>query len=193
VFSLWFVLRWYKPESLKLSLGHALCGGGVEYLHRDPASRRRRRKGKSQIWDSKIWSRVQPVASRYTDYAIPAPLVRCSDVVLWIHCLGQRNVQCHTEAWRFGDSHTRFNQPLFYFSFMFVSEPVSKWWFWWVGTNIVCLSGTLTANELCNSRVTLLFSIPKNRELHFAVNLDIHVKLHSHQTRKYFVQRSRCY
>jgi hypothetical protein len=25
------------------------CGGGVEYLHRDPASRRRRRKGKSKI------------------------------------------------------------------------------------------------------------------------------------------------
>jgi hypothetical protein len=24
------------------------CGGGVEYLHRDPASRRRRRKGKSR-------------------------------------------------------------------------------------------------------------------------------------------------
>jgi hypothetical protein len=24
------------------------CGGGVEYLHRDPASRRRRLKGKSQ-------------------------------------------------------------------------------------------------------------------------------------------------
>jgi hypothetical protein len=34
------------------------CGGRVEYLHRDPASRRRRRKGKSQIWDSKIWSQV---------------------------------------------------------------------------------------------------------------------------------------
>jgi hypothetical protein len=34
------------------------CGGGVEYLHRDPASRRKRRKGKSQIWDSKIWPRV---------------------------------------------------------------------------------------------------------------------------------------
>jgi hypothetical protein len=33
------------------------CGGGVEYLHRDPASRKRRRKGKSQNWDSKIWSR----------------------------------------------------------------------------------------------------------------------------------------
>jgi hypothetical protein len=33
-------------------------GGGVEYLHRDPASRRRRRKGKSKKnWDSKIWSR----------------------------------------------------------------------------------------------------------------------------------------
>jgi hypothetical protein len=25
------------------------CGGGVEYLHRDPASRKRRRKGKSRI------------------------------------------------------------------------------------------------------------------------------------------------
>jgi hypothetical protein len=25
------------------------CGGGVEYLHRDPASCRRRRKGKSQV------------------------------------------------------------------------------------------------------------------------------------------------
>jgi hypothetical protein len=34
------------------------CGGGVEYLHRDPASRRRRRKGKSRIWDNKIWPRV---------------------------------------------------------------------------------------------------------------------------------------
>jgi hypothetical protein len=31
------------------------CGGGVEYLHRSPASRRRRQKGKSRIWDSKIW------------------------------------------------------------------------------------------------------------------------------------------
>jgi hypothetical protein len=30
----------------------------TEYIHRDPASRRRRQKGKSQIWDSKIWSRV---------------------------------------------------------------------------------------------------------------------------------------
>jgi hypothetical protein len=34
------------------------CGGGVEYLHRDPASRSRQWKGKSQIWDGKIWSRV---------------------------------------------------------------------------------------------------------------------------------------
>jgi hypothetical protein len=33
------------------------CGGGVEYFHRDPANRRRRRKAKSQTWDSKIWSR----------------------------------------------------------------------------------------------------------------------------------------
>jgi hypothetical protein len=34
------------------------CGGGIEYLHCDPASHRRRRNGKSQILDSKIWSRV---------------------------------------------------------------------------------------------------------------------------------------
>jgi hypothetical protein len=34
------------------------CGGGVEYLHRSPASRRRRHKGKSQIWVRKIRSRV---------------------------------------------------------------------------------------------------------------------------------------
>jgi hypothetical protein len=34
------------------------CGGGVEYLHRSPASRRRRGKKKSGIWDSNIWSRV---------------------------------------------------------------------------------------------------------------------------------------
>jgi hypothetical protein len=33
-------------------------GGGVEYLHRIPASRRRRRKGKSRIWDIKIWPRI---------------------------------------------------------------------------------------------------------------------------------------
>jgi hypothetical protein len=34
------------------------CGGGAEYLHRNPASSRRRQRGKSQIWDSKMWSRV---------------------------------------------------------------------------------------------------------------------------------------
>jgi hypothetical protein len=34
------------------------CGGGVEYHYRDPESCRRRRKGKSRIWDSKIWPRV---------------------------------------------------------------------------------------------------------------------------------------
>ena len=35
-----------------------LCGGGVKYFHRDHASRRRRRNGKSQISYSKIWLRV---------------------------------------------------------------------------------------------------------------------------------------
>jgi hypothetical protein len=34
------------------------CGAGVEYLHRDPVCHRRRRKGKSQIWDSNIWPRA---------------------------------------------------------------------------------------------------------------------------------------
>jgi hypothetical protein len=48
----------YKFENFHLIEANP-CGGGVEYLHRDPASRRRRRKGKSRIWDSKIWSRVQ--------------------------------------------------------------------------------------------------------------------------------------
>jgi hypothetical protein len=43
---------------LKLLAKAAPCGGGVEYLHRDPASRRRRRKWKSQIRDSQIWTRV---------------------------------------------------------------------------------------------------------------------------------------
>jgi hypothetical protein len=50
VFSAWSVRRLYNDNYP--------CGGGVEYLHRDPASRSRRRKWKSQIWESKIWSRV---------------------------------------------------------------------------------------------------------------------------------------
>jgi hypothetical protein len=33
-----------------------------EYLHRDPASRRRRRKGKSRIWDNKIGPRILRVS-----------------------------------------------------------------------------------------------------------------------------------
>jgi hypothetical protein len=52
-FSVWSVRSLYNEDQRDKP-----CGGGVEYLHRDPASRRRRRKGKSQIWDSKIWSRV---------------------------------------------------------------------------------------------------------------------------------------
>jgi hypothetical protein len=43
---------------LELRQSFYACGGGVEYLHRDPANHRRRRKGKSQIWESKIWSQV---------------------------------------------------------------------------------------------------------------------------------------
>jgi hypothetical protein len=54
------------------------CGGGVEYLHRDPASRKRWRNGKSQIWDSKIRSRVP----RDSDLR-KAALVRVSSMYKW--------------------------------------------------------------------------------------------------------------
>jgi hypothetical protein len=49
--------RIYKGEFIR-EFERPPCGCGVEYLHRYPASRKRRRKGKSQIWDSKIWSQV---------------------------------------------------------------------------------------------------------------------------------------
>jgi hypothetical protein len=52
----WRQLRRTKQVNGQLAV--LPCGGGVEYLHRDSASRRRRRKGKSQIWDSKIRWRV---------------------------------------------------------------------------------------------------------------------------------------
>jgi hypothetical protein len=57
VFSTRSVQRGYKENNWSKFSSHP-CGGGVEYLHRDPASRRRRRKVKSRIWDSKIWPRV---------------------------------------------------------------------------------------------------------------------------------------
>jgi hypothetical protein len=57
VFSMQSVPRCYNHCKLAV-VSTVPCGGEVEYLHRDPASRGRRRKGKSQIWDSKIWSRV---------------------------------------------------------------------------------------------------------------------------------------
>jgi hypothetical protein len=56
VFPIRFVPRCYKQNSLKQRV-ESPCGGGIEYLHRDPASRRRRQKGESQMRDSKIWSR----------------------------------------------------------------------------------------------------------------------------------------
>jgi hypothetical protein len=45
----------YKPDYTVTCISGARgesqhpCGGGVEYLHRNPTSRRRRRKGKSQM------------------------------------------------------------------------------------------------------------------------------------------------
>jgi hypothetical protein len=46
--SVWWLLFGYL-EVIKESFERHPCGGGVEYLHRDPASRRKRRKGKAQI------------------------------------------------------------------------------------------------------------------------------------------------
>jgi hypothetical protein len=59
VFLRWSVPRQYKRDEVQ-SLARVVlpCGCGVEYFHRSHASRRRRRKGKPRIWDSKIWSRI---------------------------------------------------------------------------------------------------------------------------------------
>jgi hypothetical protein len=43
--------RRQKTEDRRQKTEDDQCGGGFENLHREPASRRRRRKGKSQIWD----------------------------------------------------------------------------------------------------------------------------------------------
>jgi hypothetical protein len=50
--------RGYVTRVVTCRIGVILCGGGVEYLHRSPASRRRRQKEMYRIWGSKIWSRV---------------------------------------------------------------------------------------------------------------------------------------
>jgi hypothetical protein len=50
--------RSYIPGTVTDLLYTIQLGGGIEYLHRSPASRRKRRKEKSRIRDSKIWSRV---------------------------------------------------------------------------------------------------------------------------------------
>jgi hypothetical protein len=65
--TVFYCLRWIRNP----------CGGGVEYLHRDPASRKRRRNGKSQVWDSKIWSRV-PMDSdlRKTAFGRPSSIYK---------------------------------------------------------------------------------------------------------------------
>jgi hypothetical protein len=58
-------------------------GGGVEYFHRSPVSHRRRRKGKSRIWDTKIWWRVPRDSDpRMTALASPAAIVNDGAVLL---------------------------------------------------------------------------------------------------------------
>jgi hypothetical protein len=49
---------WVYITGVRLQLRLLPCGGGIEYLNRSPASHRRRRKVKSRIWDSKVWSPV---------------------------------------------------------------------------------------------------------------------------------------
>jgi hypothetical protein len=48
VFYTWSVQRGYEEDNWGDTVRPPF-GGGVEYLHRDPGSRRRRQKGKSQI------------------------------------------------------------------------------------------------------------------------------------------------
>jgi hypothetical protein len=68
--------RGYKTRNNRFCGGDP-CGGGFEYLHRDPASRRRRRKGTSQIWDRKIWSRVPRNSDpRKTTLASPSSIYK---------------------------------------------------------------------------------------------------------------------
>jgi hypothetical protein len=88
-------LLWVRAEHISEESEHiggrTPCGGGFEYLHRSPASRRRRRKGNpvpggitvppcywgdintgtwpsrfgdSRIWDSKIWSWARGTRTR---------------------------------------------------------------------------------------------------------------------------------
>jgi hypothetical protein len=57
--TIWFAVNRQSLSNSDSDSSHRLpCGGGVEYLHRSPASRRRRRNVKSQIWDSKIFWRI---------------------------------------------------------------------------------------------------------------------------------------
>jgi hypothetical protein len=51
------VMKGHVTDS-RVEVGLLPCEGGVEYLHRSPAGRRRRQKEKSRISDSKIWSGV---------------------------------------------------------------------------------------------------------------------------------------
>jgi hypothetical protein len=76
------------------------CGGGVEYLHRNPAIRRRRRKGTSRIWESKIWSRVP----RDSDPRMNALVRTSSTFKQQTHLSSERapHINKHATAWQSG-------------------------------------------------------------------------------------------
>jgi hypothetical protein len=70
---IWFAPKLYKSQFIREWF---LCGSGVEYLHRRPARCRKRQKGKSLIWESKIWSRVpRDLDPRMNALARPAVIV----------------------------------------------------------------------------------------------------------------------
>jgi hypothetical protein len=79
------------------------CGGGVENLHCDPASRRRRWKGKSQIWDRNIWSRVprasDPRKTALARYSSIYQIQTCSLVREGAHKNQVRNCKTVIKIW----------------------------------------------------------------------------------------------
>jgi hypothetical protein len=103
------------------------CGGGVEYLHRDPASRRRRRKEKSEIWDSKIWSRVPWYSDpRKTALAKASSICKTQTRPLVRESVPQkqeRNSQTIINTWSWAPDGTRHEDLL-------TDSPSVPMWLW---------------------------------------------------------------
>jgi hypothetical protein len=119
--------------------GSRISGSGVEYLHRDPASRRRRRKGKSQIWDSKIWSRVPRDSDpRKTTLARASSIYKrqtCPLVRKGAPQKQDRNCQSVTNIWSWAPDGARHQDLL-------IDWPSVAMWRWlWLRYRIERISG----------------------------------------------------